>query len=122
MLKGKDWEKLAEYIPNSATLDLAIAETLNAITNAKKRRVVNEEVSEKLLMALNEFSSSMDVYESKYYLSRGFKLAISHNISAYSALYLVLAQELGYKLVSLDQKQVKLAERLGIEAVKLPSS
>lgn len=119
LLKGKDWEKFAEYIPNSATLDLAITETLNAVINAKRKRIINEEIANKLLLALNEFSSSMRIYESKYYLARAFKVATLHNINIYSALYLALAEDLGYRLLSLDQRQIKIAGKLGIEIVKI---
>ncbi|MFP3163398.1 MAG: type II toxin-antitoxin system VapC family toxin [Acidianus hospitalis] len=119
MLKESNWERLAELIPNSSTLDVAVMETLNAISNAKKKKVIDEEVANKLFEALNEFANAMKVYESKYYLEKAFKLAIKYGINTYSALYLALAEDLNLSLATLDAKQAKVASKMGIEVINI---
>ncbi|MDT7902044.1 PIN domain-containing protein [Acidianus hospitalis] len=119
ILKESNWERLAELIPNSSTLDVAVMETLNAISNAKKKKVIDEEVANKLFEALNEFANAMKVYESKYYLEKAFKLAIKYGINTYSALYLALAEDLNLSLATLDAKQAKVASKMGIEVINI---
>lgn len=101
-------------IPNSSTLDIAYYETLNAITTAKRKKIVDKEKSKILFEALEELMKSLKVYEATYYVKDAFVISNEHNLSLYDSLYLSLALSLKAKIITLSDKQIKVASKLGI--------
>ncbi|GFZ95851.1 hypothetical protein GCM10011359_26620 [Nesterenkonia alkaliphila] len=45
---------------------------------------------------------------------------LRHNINPYDAAYVAIAQRFGYRLITLDERLVRAAERLGVE-VRIPA-
>ncbi|BFH73060.1 type II toxin-antitoxin system VapC family toxin [Sulfurisphaera javensis] len=113
-MKSENWEKIIEYIPNGTTLDIAYLEVLNVIYSARRKRVIDKEKSKVLFDALNELMKSMKIYDSSNYLKDAFILSNEYNISIYDALYLALALSYNAELITLSDRQAKVASKLGI--------
>ncbi|BAB65912.1 type II toxin-antitoxin system VapC family toxin [Sulfurisphaera tokodaii] len=113
-MKGENWDRIIEYIPNGITLDISYYEVLNVISSAKKKKIVDKEKSKVLYDAVNELMKSMKVYSAYNYLKEGFEISNEYNISLYDGLFLALALSHNAELLTFSRNQIKVATKLGI--------
>lgn len=113
-MKGENWDKIIDYIPNGITLDISYYEVLNVIASAKRKKIIDREKSKILYDALNELMKSMKVYSAYNYLKEGFEISNEYNISLYDGLFLALASSYNAELITLSRNQIRVASKLGI--------
>lgn len=120
ILKEPGWERLAELLENSYTVDHSLKEVSNAIWRACRRKIISTEDASLRYQALKALVNiNVRLIDEKELIDQAFELALEHSITIYDALYLVLALRLNKPLLTLDQVQMKVAEKLGIELVKI---
>jgi predicted nucleic acid-binding protein len=99
-------------------VDLAVKEMLNTIWRGYH---VKRTISLDTVMRLQQVLSSMIginiLVEPDKHMSRAFEIAVKTGITVYDTLYTVLAVEKNTLLVTLDEKQAKAAETLGVKTI-----
>ncbi|WFO74819.1 type II toxin-antitoxin system VapC family toxin [Desulfurococcaceae archaeon MEX13E-LK6-19] len=119
ILKEPGWRALSKYLINSVSVDHIVKEVTNSIWKAcvlKKIMSINEAL--KLYMIMSSMIGVNIVLEPEdKYIEKALKIALNHKITVYDALYLALAKEKNLPLLTLDEKQAQVAERLGIEII-----
>jgi predicted nucleic acid-binding protein len=117
--KEPGWERLAEVVKMCVTVDLAVKEVLNTIW---RDYYVRRTISLDTAIRLQQVPSSMIginilVEPEDKYISRAFEIALKTGTTVYDALYMALALEKNMPLVTLDEKQAKAAETLGVKTI-----
>ncbi|NJE12833.1 type II toxin-antitoxin system VapC family toxin [Thermococcus sp. LS2] len=118
ILREENWKRVREYLlDDSYSLTLALAEVSNAIW---KHHVLYKVISNKevgiMFEALKKLKEDVVIFEPfEDYLGDAVKIAIGGKIPIYDALYLAQAKKYGSLLTS-DEKQWKIAKKLGIKA------
>jgi predicted nucleic acid-binding protein len=51
------------------------------------------------------------------YLLNAFEVAVKGNVTVYDALFIAMAKGKGLELVTCDEKQAEIAEKLGLKVV-----
>ncbi|GAB6101317.1 type II toxin-antitoxin system VapC family toxin [Thermococcus atlanticus] len=125
LLKEEGWMEVVPYLQpesNAHAVEMLLTETTNVIwKNVRIYRNLRREDGEKLLSALELLVDKgvITIKENRKYLRRAFELSVEHNIAIYDALFIAQAQKLNATLVTCDEKQGKVAEKLGISVVLL---
>ena len=119
ILKEPGWRSLARYLVRSLTVDLAAAEAANAIWKAHRLRgLVEREAAQELYRLLRRLLGVNVLLEpAGKYLDQAFTIALDHGLTVYDSLYIALALEKGLPLLTLDERQAGVAERLGVRVV-----
>ena len=119
ILKEPGWRRLARHLTYSVTVDLAAEEAANAIWKAYRLRgLVDREAALKLYRLLRRLLGVNVLPEpGERYLDTAFTVALDHGLTVYDALYVALALEKGLPLLTLDEKQARVAEKLGVRVV-----
>lgn len=119
ILKEPGWRRLARHLTYSVTVDLAAEEAANAIWKAYRLRgLVDREAALKLYRLLRRLLGVNVLLEpGERYLDTAFTVALDHGLTVYDALYVALALEKGLPLLTLDEKQARVAEKLGVRVV-----
>jgi predicted nucleic acid-binding protein len=117
--KEPGWERLAGVVKMCITVDLAVKEVLNTIW---RDYYVRRTISLDTAMRLQQVVSSMIginilVEPEDKYILRAFEIAVKTGTTVYDALYIALAVEKNTPLVTLDEKQAKAAEILGVKTI-----
>ncbi|UXD21670.1 VapC-type toxin [Ignicoccus pacificus DSM 13166] len=121
-LKEKGWKDLLQILPSS-TLDLAFVETINTIWNhVAILKDLNSEEKEYALVVLREARDLLETLSSLKYLDRAFSIADSFKVTVYDSLYIATAEAHGFTLVTLDEKQRKITQNLGVKTLPSASS
>jgi len=125
LLKEEGWEKVIPHLhPESKahTVEMLITECANVIwKNVRVYNTLRMVEGEKLLDALELLLDKrvITVEENRKYLRRAFELGIEHGVAIYDALFIAQAKELNATLVTCDEKQGLIAEKLGVNVVVL---
>ncbi|NJE10266.1 type II toxin-antitoxin system VapC family toxin [Thermococcus sp. MAR1] len=114
------WELVEElFFKDVVSLDYALAEVSNALW---KHHVLYGEIS---LEEFNKRSKVVDALPNVVVLENGMQylaksrgISVNHRIPIYDALYIAQALKYG-KLATSDEKQGKIAEKLGVEVTYL---
>ncbi|ASJ13517.1 nucleotide-binding protein [Thermococcus thioreducens] len=98
---------------------MALIEGANAVWKRYNLyRDISIETAQKILDYLHA-TEGIILYENPLqYLPEGEKIALEHKITVYDALYIAQALKYG-KLATSDEKQGKIAEKLGVKVVYL---
>ena len=119
ILKEPNWRDLVRYVVNSISVDHVVKEVCNAIWRAsylKGYLTPNESLNAyKLLKSL--IGKNVVLYPELEYLEEALRIALKYGITVYDALYIALAIKKKAKLLSLDEKQRKVAKDLGVEII-----
>ncbi len=120
ILKEEGWDEILKLFTPAHSVDHVIKETLNAIwkmRNVKKliddetvfkmKKILFDMLNEKVLLLLNEME----------YIKDAFNIAINNNLTFYDSLYIAASLKHGAQLVTRDEKQAKIAEKLGIHII-----
>ncbi|ABL88691.1 PilT domain protein [Pyrobaculum islandicum DSM 4184] len=118
LLKEPSWEKLAAYIRQSVSIDLAAKEAANTIWKAYRRGLISRETAYKLFqILLSLLEKNIKLEPELAYLGYAFDIALTHGIAIYDALYISLAMRKGVPLLTLDKTQAEIASKIGVKVV-----
>jgi predicted nucleic acid-binding protein len=117
--KEPGWERLAEVVKMCVTVDLAVKEVLNTIwRDYYVRRTISLDTAMRLQQVLSSMTGINILVEPEdKYILRAFEIALKTGTTVYDALYIALALEKNMPLVTLDEKQAKAAEILGVKMI-----
>ncbi|MEL9941162.1 MAG: type II toxin-antitoxin system VapC family toxin [Ignisphaera sp.] len=121
--KEPGWKKLAEYLKLCVTIDLALKEVLNAVwKDVAVRKTMGIDIAAQLMEILfSMVGVNIDVEPEIKYLPKAFEIALKTGVTVYDALYIALAMERKLPLATIDEKQAKAAQALGVETI-IPST
>ncbi|ASJ08507.1 PIN domain-containing protein [Thermococcus siculi] len=108
LLKEPGWEKIA-LGTDTATLDYALVEGMNAIWKAVKRNRTTEENAKSLVTVLRLLREGMLLFRAENFFERGLEIALKESITIYDALYIALAEALNAELHTADERQYHAA-------------
>ncbi len=122
LLKEEGWEEVSEFLRNSSdlvSLELALVEGANAVWKRYNLyKDISLETAQRILDYLHA-TKGIILYENPLqYLQEGETIALEHKITIYDALYIAQALKYG-RLATSDEKQGKIAEKLGVEVTYL---
>jgi len=119
LLRESGWRRVEDYLRGDAyTLDHVVKEVANAIwKHAVLRHAISVELALELYHALRSLASDVLVVEDQdRYLDKAFSIAVDEKVTVYDALYIAQALDKG-SLLTADEKQARVARRLGVEMV-----
>lgn len=118
--KEPEWINLSRYLKRCITIDLAIKEVANVIwKDAFLRKTIDKNTALELLdVLLSMVGVNIIVEREEEYLKSALEVAISAGVSVYDALYISLAQKEALPLLTLDDKQARVAEAFGVKVIK----
>lgn len=118
-LREQGWQELAKHMVMTVTVDHADKEFYNAVWKAVFiRKSLPQEKAVRVLKLYRSYSEkNMIIEPEKMYLDRAFELAIAIGVTVYDALYIALALQRRTPLLTLDEKQRKAAQQLGVEVL-----
>ncbi len=119
ILKEPGWERLTKYLTYAISVDYIVKEVANAIWKfARLRNRVSAEEALRLLdIVLSMVNKNIFLEPEDKYVREALRIAIATGITVYDALYIALALDRGLPLLTLDAKQARTAEKLGIRVV-----
>lgn len=117
--KEPGWERLAEYLKLCVTIDLALKEVLNAVwKDVAVRKTMGIDIAAQLMEILfSMVGVNIDVEPEIKYLPKAFEIALKTGVTVYDALYIALGMERKLPLATLDEKQAKAAQALGVKTI-----
>ncbi len=118
-LKEPSWREVKNYLDFVVTIELSKKEIYNAVWKAYvlRRRLTKEQVKEILEIVKEYFECCVFLEEQDSLLDKALELAITYRITVYDSLFIVLSILKGLPLVTLDEKQRRVAEALGVKVL-----
>jgi len=116
ILKEEGWEDLAGYLRRCVSIDHVVKEVANAIWRAfyLRKRISLDEARHALRLLLKLIEKNVELYPETQYLERAFVISAEYGITIYDSLYIALAKDKNIPLLTLDEKQRRVAKELGI--------
>ena len=116
LFKEKGWRELAKYLIRCISVNHIVEEVTNAIWRATYvKKVLNKEQAVKMLTLFKRMIGiNLILVSDVDYLEDAFKLALEYGVSVYDCLYVVLAYRTNSYLLTLDEKQRKIAHDLEV--------
>ena len=120
ILRESGWREAREFISRRPyTLELALKEVANAIW--RRITLLRDIDVEKALVLLGDLlelkKKVLRVEAQDPYLNKALEIAIREGITIYDALFIAQAMSKQATLVSADNEQCRVAERLGVKAI-----
>ena len=114
--REENWDKLKIYMKTIMSIDHVVKEFYNAIWKAVYlRRVLTIEDAERIIRLFKNYRSKNMILEPEdKYIDDALKISLDENITIYDALYVAQALNNKIPLLSLDNRQRKVAQKLGI--------
>jgi predicted nucleic acid-binding protein len=120
VLEEPGWENYIDILEYCFTVDHAVKEVLNAIWKSYRNGVLSlEEAVLKSQVLKKMINVNVLLFDEVDLLDEAFKISLGHNITVYDALYIALALKLGKPFATLDLRQRRVAEALGLSLVDL---
>ncbi len=120
LLREEGWEDVSRFLretPELVSLEMALIEGANAVW--KRYRLYKDisfEIAQRIIDYLHA-TKGIIIYENPLrYLPEGEKIALEQGVTVYDALYIAQALKYG-RLATSDEKQGKIAEKLGVEVL-----
>ena len=114
------WERVEDFLKNDlVSLEYALVEVSNALWkhHALYNRIGREEFERRCRVI--DVLPSVIIFENPMrYLGEARRIAVDEGITVYDALYIAQALKYG-NLATSDEKQGKIAEKLGVEVTYL---
>ena len=114
--KEPDWLKVEKYIASADSLELALKETSNALWKKIQRKEMELESAKKIVRTL---ADTLWFLDQRKYMDRALEIATQYHIAVYDALFVACAEMESSKLISCDERQIEVANELGIETIKV---
>ncbi len=113
--KEPGWEKVQVYVSQSFSIPIAILE----LSNALRSKVISGGISlEKALNFITQYADSAVLLDQKKYLGSAFRISINNKITTYDSIFIAAALEENLDLISCDEEQSNVAEKLGIKVIR----
>ena len=125
LLKEEGWREVVPYLQperDAHAVEMLLTECANVIwKNVRIYRNFGREDGENLLGALELLVDKevITIEENRKYLRRAFELSVEYGIAVYDALFIAQAEALHATLVTCDEKQGKIAEKIGVKVTLL---
>jgi len=120
VLEEPGWENYIDILEYCFTVDHAVKEVLNAIWKSYRNGVLSlEEAVLKSQVLKKMINVNVLLFDEVDLLDEAFKISLGHNITVYDALYIALALKLRKPFATLDLRQRRVAEALGLNLVDL---
>ncbi len=121
ILKEPEWRKLAPHLLNAVSVDHVVKEVANAIWKAYAvKKLVSFNDAIRLYQLLERMIGVNIVLESeRRYVSSALRIALEHGITVYDALYIALARERNLPLLTLDERQARVAYEVGVTVIEV---
>ncbi len=117
--REEGWQEARRYIVEGfITIDLALKEVLSALVKKVRRGEMDVSIAEKLAKSIVE--GRLPIVPQDDLLQDAFNIALEHGISIYDALFIALAKRRELELVTSDERQAKIAKKMGIPVVYVP--
>jgi len=115
ILREEGWRRLAKYLADAIAPDHVVKEVANAVWRAARLRgLLSEEEAWRAYALLHRMIGKNLVLEPKLkYLDKALEI-MARRVAVYDAIYLALALEKELPLLTLDERQRRAAEALGI--------
>lgn len=113
--KEPGWEEVTKYINSSLTLSFAIVELSSGLLKKVIKKELQHSVAEQLI---NGYSESAILLSQNKYISTALNIAIINKLAIYDSLFIAVALDESYDLVSSDKKQLRVAKSLGIKTIR----
>ncbi len=118
--REEHWEIVRKYMLEGViTIDLAIKELSNALWKKVLRGELFPETARTILQDLVGDNIFKIVSQSKY-LVKAFDIAIKYGVTIYDVLFIAVALDENMGLITSDQKQKEVAEKLGVKTIYIP--
>ncbi len=117
ILKEEGWRDLASYLVYCISLEHIVKEVTNAIWKASHLRgiITIQEAKKALELLKRMINKNIFLLPELNYLDLAFDISMKHGLTIYDSLYIALAISERKPLLTLDDEQRKVAERLGLE-------
>jgi len=119
ILREEGWEELARYMVRSLSVDHVVKEVANTIWKAscvRKVLTVNEALKAfKILLMM--VRKNLVLHSELKYLSMAMNISLKHSITIYDSLYIAQAIMENTSLLTLDEKQRRVAKALGVNTL-----
>jgi predicted nucleic acid-binding protein len=120
VLEEPGWENYIDILKYCFTVDHAVKEVLNAIWKSYRNGILSlEEAVLKSQVLKKMINVNILLFNEVDLLDDAFKISLGHNITVYDALYIALALKLRKPFATLDLRQRRVAEALGLNLVDL---
>lgn len=119
LLREEGWKNLAQYMVQTISVDHALKEFYNALwksVNVKKH--IDLTYAAEIIDLLHSYvKNNMVIEPEAVYLDKALEIALNYNITVYDAIYIAQALQHNKPLLTLDQKQREVANKLGIRVI-----
>ena len=121
ILRESGWEKLADFMSMTMSVDYLVKEFYNAVWKAVRvRGVLSVDEGRKAIELFKQYREKNMVLEPEdKYLDAALEIALRHGLTVYDSLYIALALNNRKPLLTLDARQGDVARRLGVEVIEL---
>ena len=118
VLKEPCWREIATHLAEGvASINHVFKEVANAIWRRRRSGDISVEEAYAMIEALKKLVDAVEVVDEMRYLWTAFEIALKHNLTIYDSLYIAVAQESHKPLITLDEKQRRVAEELSIPTI-----
>jgi predicted nucleic acid-binding protein len=114
--KEPDWLKIEKYVRAADSLEFALIETINALWKKTKKKEIKAESTKKIIRALG---NTVWLLDERTYLERALDISTQYDIAVYDSLFLACAEMENSTLISCDDRQLEVAEELGVETIRV---
>jgi predicted nucleic acid-binding protein len=114
------YEKIADYIKDSISVDHIVKEVGNAIWKACiKNYITKDDALKRFLNLIKLTKYVIKLVNEIDLIEKASEIAIKSKITLYDSIYIALALKEKAKLLTLDATQAQAAEEYGIEIIKV---
>ena len=119
ILREEGWEELARYLVRSLSVDHVVKEVANTIWKAAcVRKVLTvDEALKAFKILLMMVGKNLVLRSELKYLSMAMNISLKHSITIYDSLYIAQAIMENTPLLTLDEKQRRVAKALGVNTL-----
>ena len=119
ILREEGWEELARYLVRSLSVDHVVEEVANTIWKAAcVRKVLTvDEALKAFKILLMMVGKNLVLHSELKYLSMAMNISLKHSITIYDSLYIAQAIMENTSLLTLDEKQRRVAKALGVNTL-----
>ena len=119
ILREEGWEELARYMVRSLSVDHVVKEVANTIWKAScvRKMLTVDEALKAFKILLMIVRKNVILYPELKYLSKAIDISLKYSITIYDSLYVAQAVMENKPLLTLDEKQRKVAKELGVECL-----
>ncbi|MEM0317440.1 MAG: type II toxin-antitoxin system VapC family toxin [Candidatus Nezhaarchaeales archaeon] len=121
LLRESNYNVVEKYLLEGAySIDHVVKEVANAIwKHAVLYRRIPLEIARELYRALSMIIEGglVMIEPQRNYMQQAFEIALNHEITVYDALYIAQAKAKNSKLLTSDEAQLAIAEKLGVETL-----